>query len=164
VGHDYIEELIELVASRHRDGLRILSGEAPPPTKEELREIFQHHRSQSGRTDPAIRVPGKNAAPQAVAVESVDPYFSALQVVGWNAIVAATSNFAQDFKDMWKVFVLYITLVEKPGWTPRSEPTSVIITISQKTGGLDIKMIRKYRKDVPGRIACLARMPQRFLF
>ena len=161
---DYIEEIVELVATRHRDGLRILSGEAASPSWEELEEIIRHNMAQRGHIDPTIRAPGKNAAPQAVVVESVAPYFSALQVVGWDAIVAATRNFAQDFKDMWKVFVLYITLVEKPGWTPRSEPTSVIITISQKTGGLDIKTIRKYRKDVPGRIACLARMPQRFLF
>ncbi len=161
---DYIEEIVELVATRHRDGLRILSGEAAPPSREDLEEIIRHNMAQGGYIDPTIRAPGKDAAPQAVVVESVAPYVSALQVVGWDAIVAATRNFAQDFKDMWKVFVLYITLVEKPGWTPRSEPTSVIITISQKTGGLDIKTIRKYRKDVPGRIACLARMPQRFLF
>ena len=160
---DYIAEIIELVASHHRNGLKILSGEAPPPTTTELQEILQHHRAQGGHTDPAVRVPGKNVAPQAVQVESMEDYFVALDDVGWDAIVSAARNFALDFQPMWEVFVWYITLVEKPGWSPRNEPTSVIIKISQKTGVLDRKTIRKYREDVPGRISSLTEIPQKFL-
>ncbi len=165
MGRDhYVEELIELVASRHRDGLRILLGEAPPPTAEELREILRHHRSQGGQTDPGIRLPGKNAAPQAVEVESEEVYFRELERIGgWEPIVMATKDVEGSKGVMWKAFCLYILYIERPGWAPRTESTSAMLCISQKTG-VDAKTIRSYRKRVPGEIAIRARMPQRFLF
>ncbi|HOO65042.1 MAG TPA: hypothetical protein PK364_14150 [Synergistaceae bacterium] len=164
MGHDYIEELIELLASRHRDGLRILSGESPPPSKFELREILLHHRSQGGKTDPEIRTPGKNAAPQAMEVESVEEYFRALdQIGGWEPIILAAREVAEDCGTMWKAFCLYISDIERPGWTPRAESTSAMIVLSHKVG-VDAKTIRRYRKSVPSWIAARARRPQRFLF
>ena len=164
MGHDYIEELIELVASRHRDGLRILSGEVPPPTKEELREILLHHRSQGSQTDPAIRVPGKNVARQAVEVESGEAYFRALERIGgWEPIVQAAKDVAADCGTMWKAFCLYISDIEHPGWIPRAESTSAMIRLSHKVG-VDPKTIRSYRQRLPGEIAARARRPQRFLF
>lgn len=159
-----IEEIIELVASRHRDGLRILLGEASPPSQEELREILRHHRSQGGQTDPEIRLPGKNAAPQAVEVESEDVYFRELERIGgWEPIVMAAKDVAGGSGTMWKAFCLYITYIERPGWAPRAESTSAMLRISQKTG-VDAKTIRSYRKRVPGDIADRTGMPQRLLF
>ena len=73
---DYIEEIVELVATRHRDGLRILSGEAAPPSREDLEE---NHTSQYGSggiyrshhpgSRERCRSPGG-----CVVVESVAPY------------------------------------------------------------------------------------------
>ena len=60
---DQLAEVIDMLLDRHPMGLRVLTGEAPPPTQEEVHLMYQAGRVGD---DPGVRVgnPGTPPSPR----------------------------------------------------------------------------------------------------
>ena len=60
---DQLAEVIDMLLDRHPMGLRVLTGEAPPPTQEEVHLMYQAGRIGD---DPGVRVgnPGTPPSPR----------------------------------------------------------------------------------------------------
>jgi hypothetical protein len=105
---DIVERLVELIETllrRHPMALRVLLGEVPPPSADEICGMLA-----PGGADLGSRIQGGMPLPEAQRrVETAEGWSRILERIGgWRGLVAATRAFREFAPDTWKIFLLHV--------------------------------------------------------
>ena len=148
---DQLAEVIDMLLDRHPMGLRVLTGEAPPPTQEEVHLMYQAGRIGD---DPGVRVgnPGTPPSPRMDQVLMDKQKFDKIieRSGGWDHIVSVTREWGGYKPKTWSVIEDHVIWVSRGGFSRLDDPQ--LIQISDKHG-LAPETVQRYRREFPESLA-----------
>ena len=144
-----LAELIDLLAAGHPAGIRVLLGEATPPSSVDLAELLD-----DGAPGLGTRVDGGTSTPYAeICLMKAEPYLQAVESAGgWDHLSARCREYAEACPREWGIFLEHVKWV-KPGGTSHIGGSRVD-RIADRFGVSGITVRRK-RAEVPEEIARL---------
>ena len=148
-----VSELIELLISVHPFGFCVLLGTCPPPTPEEVHEIFQ---SQRGALPLDFKATQKTNATRAEAIViDYENFSKAVNLAGgWKHINEVANEFAKIDSKMWNVAADHVKYVANPA----SRCYSRLKYVADRNGVSRNTVIR-YRKMFPQVLSMMILIP-----
>ncbi|WP_198469011.1 hypothetical protein [Acetomicrobium sp. S15 = DSM 107314] len=146
-----VADIIEFVVIYHPQGLRILSGEVPPPSSSELADIIAPFQDQSKENERVDLTP-LGHAPQESLIFKADKIDEILDYAGgWERIVTAAKEYRKSFPQSWAIFVDHVVWIDSMRGHSRLQESqmrnlSIKHNVSEST-------IRRRRQEVPRAIA-----------
>ncbi len=122
-GNDEVRKLanvLDIIARKCWRGLPALMGQAPQPTREQIKEAF-FFRPSPDAADLGIKVQGggslegREIAQEDTMIDEVD---AVLAAVPWAEIVGAVQWYMREYPELWAMYRKYIGMQEtiKSGW------------------------------------------------
>ena len=148
---DQLAGIIDMLLTSHPMGLRVLTGEAPPPTQEDIHLMYQAGRVGE---DPGVRV-GNPGTPPSHRMDQVlvdEQNFNKIveRSGGWGHITSTVREWSEYKPKTWAVIEAHVTWVSKGGFSRLDEPQ--LIQIAEKHG-LAPETVQRYRREFPDYIA-----------
>ncbi len=145
---------IDLLVERHPQGLRVLVGECPPPTSEEIRLMYEDPGE-----DPGVRIDGGESVPlaerQAICAERFDEVIRAAG--GWPHITATTREWSVCYGTTWDIVVDHVRFVGTGDFTKIDQ--SQLARVAERHG-VHKDTVWRRRRDFPELLAsCILKAP-----
>ena len=150
--------VVELLLQSHPCGLRVLTGEVPAPSFEDLVLMIQ----DQGKNPSEVRVQGgRFTSEQESCVVKAEAIQEALDACGgWEAVIGMANSYREAFPQSWRIFVDHLTWVGAGGIS-RLSGESQLERIAEKHG-VSPDTVQRRRKEVVETIARNAmRVPRR---
>lgn len=144
---DQLAEVIDMLLDRHPMGLRVLTGEAPPPTQEDIHLMYQAARVGE---DPGVRV-GNPGTPPSHRMDQVlvdEQNFNKIveRSGGWEHIAFALKEFAEAYPKTWAIVEDHVTWVVGRSFSRLDEPQ---IDRIASMYGVSRDTVMRYRRNFP---------------
>jgi hypothetical protein len=155
---DKLVSVVELLLQSHPCGLRVLTGEVPAPSFEDLVLMIQ----DQGKNPSEVRVQGgRFTSEQESCVVKAEAIQEALDACGgWEAVVGMAKSYREAFPQSWRIFVDHVSWVGAGGIS-RLSGEGQLERIAEKHG-VSTDTVQRRRKEVVETIARNAmRVPSR---
>jgi len=148
---DQLAGIIDMLLTSHPMGLRVLTGEAPPPTQEDIHLMYQAGRVGE---DPGVRM-GNPGTPPSHRMDQVlldEQNFNKIieRSGGWGHIVSTVREWSKYKPKTWAVIEAHVTWITGGGFSRLDEPQLAQIA---ERHGLAPETIQRYRREFPETIA-----------
>lgn len=144
---DQLAEVIDMLLECHPMGLRVLTGEAPPPTQEDIHLMYQAGRVGE---DPGVRM-GNPGTPPSHRMDQVlldEQNFNKIveRSGGWGHIASTVREWSEYKPKTWAVIEAHVTWVSKGGFSRLDEPQVDRIASMY---GVSRDTVMRYRRNFP---------------
>lgn len=141
---DQLAEVINILLDRHPMGLRVLTGEAPPPTTEEIHIMYDAGRASE---DLGVRVDGGEHVTRAERLVTDEERFARVidRAGGWDHIYRVARDWEDYNPQTWRIIEEYIRFAPCGIFridNPRLSTMALRFRLSEAT-------ILRYRRDFP---------------
>ncbi len=147
-----LADVIDFVIRCHPMGLRIIAGDVPPPSTEDLMEILSGFEGLGGCDVARVDASPSGHGPQESLVLKADEMEKILAWAGgWKQIITVTKEYTKAFPKDWGIFIHHVLWIDSLRDHSRlHEPQ--LQRVARKFGVSEETVLRR-RKEVPRAIA-----------
>lgn len=146
-----LARIIDVIARKCWRGLPALLGDAPEPTRQQLKDALFFRPSPDEDLGTKVQTSARYEDPEIARSEIlIDEVDSVLSAITWDELVQTVRWYKKEFPDRWEMYRRYIVMQEtiKSGWGREGA-----LSRTADAFGVTDFIIRETVRDVPYKIA-----------
>ena len=146
---DQLAEIIDMLLDRHPMGLRVLVGEAPPPTAEEIHLMYAAGRFSE---DPGVRVDGGEHVTRAERMVTDEERFERIidRAGGWKHITSIARAWEAHKPQTWLIVEDHVAWVTSGSFSRIGDAQLQRVALKYR---ISPETVQRYRREFPADLA-----------